>query len=69
MLERTTATATLVEAVSHDRSSKCCARKEIQVAFLRNAHTPLVRAREFPAFYPSAPTARHCAQIAPAGDD
>jgi hypothetical protein len=66
MLERTTATMTFVEAVSHHRSSQCCARNEILVELLRNAHAPARPGPRIPAYDPSAPTARHSAQIAPA---
>jgi hypothetical protein len=44
-LQRTNATAAFVEAVSHH--SKWSVRSEVQVALLRNAHTPLAKAIEF----------------------
>jgi hypothetical protein len=44
-LQRTTATPAFVEAVSHH--PKWSLRHEVQVALLRNAHTPLPRAVEF----------------------
>jgi len=44
-LQRTSATPTFVEAVSHH--AKWSPRPEIRLALLRNAHTPLVRALEF----------------------
>jgi hypothetical protein len=44
-LQRSTATPAFVEAVSHH--SKWCLRHEVQVALLRNAHTPLGKALEF----------------------
>jgi len=44
-LQRTTSTPAFVEAVS--RHSKWSLRHEVQVALLRNAHTPLARAIEF----------------------
>jgi len=44
-LQRSTATRAFVEAVSHH--SKWSVRHEVQVALLRNAHTPLTKAREF----------------------
>ena len=44
-LQRTTATPAFVEAVSHH--SKWSVRHEVQVALLRNAHTPLAKAIEF----------------------
>lgn len=44
-LQRTSATPAFVEAVSHH--PKWSVRHEIQVALLRNAHTPLLKAIEF----------------------
>jgi hypothetical protein len=44
-LRRTNATLAFVEAVSHH--SKWSLRNEVQVALLRNAHTPLAKALEF----------------------
>ena len=44
-LQRTTATLAFVEAVSHH--SKWSLRHEVQVALLRNAHTPMAKAIEF----------------------
>lgn len=44
-LQRTNATSALVEAVTHH--PKWCGRSEVQVALLRNAHTPLAKAIEF----------------------
>ena len=44
-LQRATATPAFVEAVSHH--SKWSVRHEVQVALLRNAHTPLAKAIEF----------------------
>jgi hypothetical protein len=44
-LQRTSATPTLVEAVSHH--AKWSPRPEVRLALLRNAHTPLARALEF----------------------
>ena len=44
-LQRTNATSAFVEAVSHH--SKWSVRCEVQVALLRNAHTPLAKAIEF----------------------
>jgi hypothetical protein len=44
-LQRTTANPTFVEAVSHH--PKWSVRNEIQIALLRNAHTPMKKAIEF----------------------
>ena len=44
-LQRPSATTAFVEAVTHH--SKWSLRHEVQVALLRNAHTPLARAIEF----------------------
>ena len=44
-LQRTNATVALAEAVSHH--PKWSLRNEVQVALLRNAHTPLAKAIEF----------------------
>jgi hypothetical protein len=44
-LQRTNATAAFVEAVSHH--SRWSVRSEVQVALLRNAHTPFAKAVEF----------------------
>jgi hypothetical protein len=44
-LQRTTSTPAFVEAVS--RHSRWSLRHEVQLALLRNAHTPLARAIEF----------------------
>ena len=44
-LQRPLATAAFVEVVSHH--SKWSVRHEVQVALLRNAHTPLAKAMEF----------------------
>jgi len=44
-LQRTTATPAFVEAVSHH--SKWSVRNEVQIALLRNAHTPMAKAIEF----------------------
>jgi hypothetical protein len=44
-LQRSSATPTFVEAVSHH--AKWSPRPEIRLALLRNAHTPLARALEF----------------------
>lgn len=44
-LQRPTGTRAFVEAVSHH--AKWSVRHEVQVALLRNAHTPLVKALEF----------------------
>lgn len=44
-LQRTTATPAFVEAVSHH--PKWSLRHEVQVALLRNAHTPMAKALEF----------------------
>jgi hypothetical protein len=44
-LQRSTGTRAFVEAVSHH--AKWSVRHEVQVALLRNAHTPLVKALEF----------------------
>jgi hypothetical protein len=44
-LQRPVATPAFVEAVSHH--SKWSVRHEVQVALLRNAHTPLAKAMEF----------------------
>lgn len=44
-LQRTNATAALVEAVSHH--PKWSLRNEVQIALLRNAHTPVAKAIEF----------------------
>lgn len=44
-LQRTTAAVAFVEAVSHH--PKWSLRNEVQVALLRNAHTPLAKALEF----------------------
>ena len=44
-LQRTAATAALVEAVSHH--TKWSLRNEVQTALLRNAHTPVAKAVEF----------------------
>jgi hypothetical protein len=44
-LQRTTATPVFVEAVS--RHPKWSVRNEVQVALLRNAHTPMAKAIEF----------------------
>jgi hypothetical protein len=50
-LQRTTAAPSFVEAVSHH--TKWSLRHEVQVALLRNAHTPLARAIEFARHVPS----------------
>jgi len=44
-LQRTTATATFVEAISHH--PKWSVRNEVQIALLRSAHTPMAKAIEF----------------------
>ena len=44
-LQRTNVTAALVEAISHH--PKWSLRNEVQLALLRNAHTPLAKAIEF----------------------
>jgi hypothetical protein len=44
-LQRSTATRAFVEAVCHH--AKWSVRREVQVALLRNAHTPLAKALEF----------------------
>ncbi|HXJ85614.1 MAG TPA: hypothetical protein VMS18_02255 [Candidatus Binatia bacterium] len=44
-LQRTTATSVFVESVSHH--PKWSVRNEVQVALLRNAHTPMAKAIEF----------------------
>lgn len=44
-LQRTTATPAFVETVSHH--SKWSVRNEVQIALLRNAHTPMAKAIEF----------------------
>lgn len=44
-LQRTSATPPFVEAISHH--SKWAVRKEVQVALLRNAYTPMAKAIEF----------------------
>ena len=44
-LQRTAASAALVEAICHQ--SKWCLRPEVRIALLRSPHTPLARAVEF----------------------
>jgi hypothetical protein len=56
-LQRSVAAASLVDAVSHH--PKWSLRNEVQVALLRNAHTPLSKAVEFARRIPS----RHLADI------
>ena len=62
VLQRSIATAAFVEAVSHH--SKWSLRHEVQVALLRNAHTPLSKALEFCATYPTTAVAGHPACVA-----